>query len=589
MFKRAFLISATLFVFLAGGTVCFAQDPHRENIISHELDCVARSLGSGDGIGWDDICYTWSEPQDDRSKVINDVLNYHEGVRAMAKPEAGTRTEPLGYSEPQYSGSSRPSRTTASSDDLDTESWLKNEYPYFYKDHMIKKRTDQDYYSEFDREDRREDRRLRLDEDDAGGPSILPLLRLIDFGFTVESKRKPVYYMEGVLPLFESAANEHTIFTHDRVNVVSNQDRAYSIGFGYRYFDQDFELLGSDLPYIIGTNIFYDVVESGDHYRVGYGFELMNEFLEGRANYYNALSSIRTSGVISEDTENFIRHVEFEQAVDGFDLELGVGIPRLSLAKVYGGFERYDHKFSDDQKAWTGRLELKPTSQITLNLKYIDDEDDEARYRFDGRFNLDFSSFDPKDIMSDIKGMSVHAAQSDLKERLLDRVERNFEIQVERWLGEQSFVPPNIVGNLANVQLAIRFPGSFNCVNGDENGDGVVQAGDGFEIDFLLTNTSNEAATGISYNNAVTSESGSDWQFQCNNGANLPDAPPGGTTQTDTGTDMDLSIPLGVPDGTSFTITLDFTADGETVTVTFGTLVVGQISDDDVFNVIAIH
>jgi hypothetical protein len=47
---------------------------------------------------------------------------------------------------------------------------------------------------------------------------------------------------------------------------------------------------------------------------------------------------------------------------------------------------------------------------------------------------------------------------------------------------------------------------------------------------------------------------------------------------------MDLFIPGGTPNGTSFTITLDFTSDGQTFTVTFGPFVVGDIRDGDIIN-----
>jgi flagellin len=130
------------------------------------------------------------------------------------------------------------------------------------------------------------------------------------------------------------------------------------------------------------------------------------------------------------------------------------------------------------------------------------------------------------------------------------------------------------VGNLDNVSLVIRFNPQSDS-RGDVNGNGVIEEGEGTEIDFRLQNTGSQAATNVGFSNAQISNG---WNFLYNTSATMGDVPAGATVVTDMGSDLDLNIPSG-SNGTSLSITMDFTADGETKHLTFGPMIIGSITN----------
>lgn len=133
------------------------------------------------------------------------------------------------------------------------------------------------------------------------------------------------------------------------------------------------------------------------------------------------------------------------------------------------------------------------------------------------------------------------------------------------------------IGNLSDVALVIRsFPQMDSA--GDVNGDGLVQAGEGTEIDFRLINSGSATASNVSFSNATISTG---WGFAFNTSSALGNVLPGNTVITNTGSDLDLNIPAGT-NGTQFSISLDFTADGVTKNLTFGPLTVGSIANGQV-------
>lgn len=133
------------------------------------------------------------------------------------------------------------------------------------------------------------------------------------------------------------------------------------------------------------------------------------------------------------------------------------------------------------------------------------------------------------------------------------------------------------IGNLSDVALVIRSSPQMNTL-GDVNSDGLVQAGEGTEIDFRLINSSAVTATNVSFSNATISTG---WGFALNTSSPLGSVLPGNTVITNTGSDLDLNIPAGT-NGAQFSIFLDFTADGVTKKLTFGPLTVGSIANGQV-------
>jgi hypothetical protein len=364
-----------------------------------------------------------------------------------------------------------------------------------------------------------------------------------------------------------------TLFTQGRISILGGSED-YSAGLGYRHLLADSDLM-------LGINDFFDYKSLHQHYRTGIGLEAISNTLEFRANSYFGLSPDRL--VDETDTTRVL-----ERAADGFDLELGGSLPNdkesggsspfQQWLKVFGGFYRYDFHNNKDVSGWKVRTEIKPLQGIGLNLALLSDNYDRQQYQADLRVNLSLDDFRPRSFISAIMSAVDSPAAPSLGTRTLDRVERNFDIKVERWT--EGRTPALVVGNLNNVQLVVRFP-STNPPDVDTNGNGVVDAGEIFELDVLMTNLSGSNSTGISYANATVSNAGS---IYINNSANLPDAPSGGTTRTDNATDMDILVDAGATAGTQFNVILDFTADGQTRTLTFGPFTVGSIADNQVIN-----
>jgi len=400
--------------------------------------------------------------------------------------------------------------------------------------------------------------------------TVSSYLKNFNYGITVQTDQKPNYYFEGVLPLYQSINKRNTFFTHNRISIQGDNEGSFSGGFGYRQLILDDELM-------VGANSFFDYQQNHDHSRLGFGLEAFSNEYEVRGNLYFGLSPRR----LVQETESFFY---YEKVADGYDFEAGGGYPEIPWLKTFFGFSKYIFEHSADELKITGRMQIKPSEFVTFNITGNRNQTtDSNQFGFDGRLTLPFATFKPEDLWVDFKEMwkldhSEHFKQENLIDRVLDRVERNFNIVVEKTSARHS-----VVGNLNNIQLIVRFPGVVcgtpnQCL--DNNSNGVVDAGDGFEIDFLLTNVGTQVSTGISYSNAQVSTG---WAFAFNTDATLSDVPVGGTTRTTNVSDLDLPVPAGTAGGTQFTITLDVTADGQTATLTFGPFTVGSISDAQIF------
>jgi hypothetical protein len=175
-----------------------------------------------------------------------------------------------------------------------------------------------------------------------------------------------------------------------------------------------------------GINTFFDYQDLHKHYRQGLGLEAITKVLEGRSNLYFGLSPKR---LVEETAGSYV----YEKVANGFDAELGGPVPYLPWLKVFGGYYQYDFKKFKDMIGWKARGEIKPYKFITINLETYDDNKGEQEYRMDARFNLAVDDFSPRGIISAFKAANTPYPETDLKKRTLDRVERNFNIVVERW------------------------------------------------------------------------------------------------------------------------------------------------------------
>ncbi|MCX5693536.1 MAG: inverse autotransporter beta domain-containing protein [Candidatus Omnitrophica bacterium] len=243
-------------------------------------------------------------------------------------------------------------------------------------------------------------------------------LKRISYGVNIETDQKPRIYIETVQPLYQSVDKINTFFTHDRVS-IQNDRGTYSAGLGYRRL-----LFNENL--LAGVNTFFDYQDLHQHYRQGLGLEAITKTLEFRTNAYFGISPKR---LVEETGATKV----YERAVNGGDIEVGGPIPYLPWLKLFGSGYHYDFREFKDMNGWKARGEIKPFKFITINLETYDDNKGEQEYRMDTRFTLAVDDFTPKSILSAFKLAKEPFPDVDLKERTLDRVERNFTIQVEKW------------------------------------------------------------------------------------------------------------------------------------------------------------
>jgi adhesin/invasin len=243
-------------------------------------------------------------------------------------------------------------------------------------------------------------------------------LKRVDYGVTLEGEEKPRIYLETVQPIYQSEDKINTIFTHDRFSFQTGRG-TYSFGLGYRRL-----LLSESL--LLGVNTFFDYQDLYKHYRQSVGLEALTSIAEARLNYYFGLSPKR---IIEQTSASTI----YEKAVDGLDAEFGAPIPYLPWLKIYGGLYYYDYEKFKNKEGWKLRGEIKPMDYLTINLETFDDNKSTREYRTDLRFNLAVVDFTPKRIHEALAIPKSPFPKTDLKEKTLCRVERNFNIEVETW------------------------------------------------------------------------------------------------------------------------------------------------------------
>ena len=243
-------------------------------------------------------------------------------------------------------------------------------------------------------------------------------LKRTSYGVSVETDQKPRIYLETVQPLYQSEDKVNTFFTHDRISILDDRG-TYSAGLGYRKLMFDNALLA-------GVNSFFDYQDLHKHYRTGVGLEALTKTLEFRTNTYIHLSPERT-------VEDDLSGTTYEKVVDGLDVELGAPVPYFPWLKVFAQYYYYDYKKFKDMTGNKLRLEIKPVKFIVCNLATYDDTKGDREYLMDARFSLAVDDFTLKSIFAAFKADNEAFPDIDLKKRTLDRVERNFNIQVEKW------------------------------------------------------------------------------------------------------------------------------------------------------------
>ncbi len=140
-----------------------------------------------------------------------------------------------------------------------------------------------------------------------------------------------------------------SLFLHD------SDRETFNIGFGQRYLSNDESIL-------FGLNAFYDYEFDYEHQRFSIGAEIKSSILDLNYNNYFAQSSSK-KGKKGKD----------EEALDGFDVELGAHLPYIPSMKAY--LKAFDFEVSggNDFQGLEFSTQIKiPNSGLSLEIGHTD-------------------------------------------------------------------------------------------------------------------------------------------------------------------------------------------------------------------------
>ncbi len=263
-----------------------------------------------------------------------------------------------------------------------------------------------------------------------------------------------------------SSGGKGLLFVNPRTAMTDHDGKEVNIGMGFRHL-----LLNEKL--ILGANLYYDYRDTGySHYdQWGAGLELLSDWVDARFNYYDPESKLFTVNrqvetEVSETLETTFRwgdpygrgnlimqdylttrkqtttvsertFEQYEQALGGYDWEVGVKLPYLPDAletRLFGGYYHFERDFGADAKGWKARAELRLRSTLFLDAGVYENADLTGSEWFVGaRLNVPF------ELDAIASGRNPFASAPDrwqqgsrpLPARLTEMVMRDPQIQLE--------------------------------------------------------------------------------------------------------------------------------------------------------------
>ena len=140
-----------------------------------------------------------------------------------------------------------------------------------------------------------------------------------------------------------------SLFLHD------SDRETFNLGFGQRYLSNDESIL-------FGLNAFYDYEFDYEHQRFSIGAEIKSSILDLNYNQYFAESSSK-KGKNGKD----------EEAIDGYDVEIGAHLPYIPSMKAY--LKAFDFEVSggNDFQGLEFSTQIKvPNSGLSFEIGYTD-------------------------------------------------------------------------------------------------------------------------------------------------------------------------------------------------------------------------
>jgi len=190
---------------------------------------------------------------------------------------------------------------------------------------------------------------------------------------------------------------------------VENSKVGTDIGLGARM-----PVFGDQM--IAGGNVFFDYTNDNNHRRVGLGAELFHPRFSGHVKAYLPLSDLHGH----------------EEAVAGFDFNLGIPVPNAAFISIWPGFYYYNGHHEDDMRGLSFAITVRPIEVLSFTLGARNDtpaagRDDHEIY---GRIELTIPmSRLGKDLFSFQRG----SYPREVNAQMADRVVREQFIAIERY------------------------------------------------------------------------------------------------------------------------------------------------------------
>jgi len=188
--------------------------------------------------------------------------------------------------------------------------------------------------------------------------------------FTIKSteETKPEISIETLKPITDTDYGltffQGSLFIHDGTRETIN------LGLGKRFFSDDDNIM-------YGLNAFYDHEFDYNHSRTSLGAEIKSSYLELNHNQYFSNSNSKTG-----------KNGKSEEAVDGYDLELGAQVPFIPTATFYTQIFEFDVPGGNDFEGFEYSTKLEvPNSGLTLELGHTDFVDHNDEWSFQIKFS----------------------------------------------------------------------------------------------------------------------------------------------------------------------------------------------------------
>ena len=174
-----------------------------------------------------------------------------------------------------------------------------------------------------------------------------------DFKIKATEKNKPEISIQTHQSIIES--NNDLTFLQGSFFMHDGDRETLNIGVGKR-------ILTNDENFIFGFNTFYDYEFDYKHKRFGWGTELKSSILELNTNNYYANSGKK----IGKDNKE-------EEALNGYDIEVGAHAPYIPSLKFYTKFLKFDSQSGQDIEGFEYTSELiVPYTGLTFEIGRTD-------------------------------------------------------------------------------------------------------------------------------------------------------------------------------------------------------------------------